>query len=195
MAFSEYVNFTNMKFKSWTDFTQGQMRCLTRNWRLLMMPTKSSWMKRKGIKRLFVVWAQRPQKAKNLWIRGLLKDFFYFNIILFIYHPAVTYAAFEHQRRLFWITCNRLKLLKKAGWLQLIQNSTPSVALMRQCCIRMTYIVEYQYWVYRSIYYIKFWLDFLKTKFLVRLEHNFQCLTSLKIMKHCLLWLFLQKSS
>ena len=141
MAFSDYVIFTNMKFKSWTDFTQGQMRCLTRNWRLLMMPTKSSWMKRKGIKRLFVVWAQRPQKAKNLWIRGLLKDFFYFNIILFIYHPAVTYAAFEHQRRLFWITCNRLKLLKKAGWLQLIQNSTPSVALMRQCCIRIKRLV------------------------------------------------------
>ena len=52
-------------------------------------------------------------------------------------NPAVTYAAFQHQGRLFWITCNRPKLLRKAGRLQLIQNSTPSVALMRQCCIRI----------------------------------------------------------
>ena len=43
----------------------------------------------------------------------------------------------QHQGRLFWITCNRPKLLRKAGCLQLIQNSTPSVALMRQCCIRI----------------------------------------------------------
>ena len=52
-------------------------------------------------------------------------------------HPAVTYAAAQHQGRLFWITCKWLKLLKKAGRLQLIQNSAPSVAGRRQCCIRI----------------------------------------------------------
>ena len=52
-------------------------------------------------------------------------------------YPAVTYAAFQHQGGLFWITCKRPKLLRKAGRLQLIQNSMPSVALMRQCCIQM----------------------------------------------------------
>ena len=56
---------------------------------------------------------------------------------LFIDYPAVTYATFQHQGCLFWITCNRPKLLRKAGRLQLIQNSTPSVALMRQCCIQI----------------------------------------------------------
>ena len=39
--------------------------------------------------------------------------------------------------RLFRITCKRLKPLRIAGCLQLIQNSTPSVAGMRQCCIRI----------------------------------------------------------
>ena len=43
-------------------------------------------------------------------------------------NPAVTYAAAEHQGPLFWISCKRLKLLRKAGSLQLIQNSAPSVA-------------------------------------------------------------------
>ena len=38
-------------------------------------------------------------------------------------HPAVTYAAAEHQGRLFWIICKWPKLLTKAGCLQLIQNS------------------------------------------------------------------------
>ena len=54
------------------------------------------------------------------------------------YNPAVTYdAAAQHQGRLFWIICNWLKLLKKAGRLQLIQNSAPSVALGRQCFIQI----------------------------------------------------------
>ena len=39
------------------------------------------------------------------------------------------------QGPLFWITCNRLKLLRKAVCLQLIQNSMPSVAGRQQCCI------------------------------------------------------------
>ena len=37
----------------------------------------------------------------------------------------------------FWISCKRLKLLRKAGRLQLIQNSVPSVARRRQCDIRI----------------------------------------------------------
>ena len=52
-------------------------------------------------------------------------------------NPAVTYAAFEYQGRLFWITCRRLKLLRKASRLQMIQNLTPSTILVRQCDIRI----------------------------------------------------------
>ena len=57
--------------------------------------------------------------------------------INYMLNPAVTYATSEHQGRLFWITCKRPKLLRIAGRLQLIQNLTPSVAGMRQCCIRI----------------------------------------------------------
>ena len=52
-------------------------------------------------------------------------------------NPAVTYATAEHQGRLFWITCKRLKLLRKASHLQVIQNSAPSVVRRRQCDIRI----------------------------------------------------------
>ena len=48
-------------------------------------------------------------------------------------HPTVTYAAAEHQGRLFWITCKQLKLLRKASRLQVIQNSVPSVVWRCQC--------------------------------------------------------------
>ena len=41
--------------------------------------------------------------------------------------------------RLFGITCKRLKLLRKASRLQVIQNSTPSVAGWRQCDIRIAF--------------------------------------------------------
>ena len=37
----------------------------------------------------------------------------------------------------FWISCKRLKLLRKAGCLQLIQNSAPSTSVWRQCDIRI----------------------------------------------------------
>ena len=37
----------------------------------------------------------------------------------------------------FWITCKRLKLLRKAHSLQLIQNSAPSNIVLRQCDIRI----------------------------------------------------------
>ena len=76
-------------------------------------------------------------------------------------YPAVTYAAFQHQGYLFWITCKRPKLLRKAGRLQLIQNSTPSVAGMRQCCIRM-------------------WLKWYSA--------NFKLRTFILISAHCALW-------
>ena len=52
-------------------------------------------------------------------------------------YPAVTNAASQHQGHLFWITCKRLKLLRKAGRSKIIQNSTPSVAGMRRCCIQI----------------------------------------------------------
>ena len=58
-------------------------------------------------------------------------------------YPASTYAAPQHQGRLFWIICKRLKVRRKAGRLQLIQNLVPSVALGRQCCIRISkYVIK-----------------------------------------------------
>ena len=43
----------------------------------------------------------------------------------------------------FWITCKPLKLLRKAGQLQLIQDSAPSTILLCQCDIRIyTYVVQ-----------------------------------------------------
>ena len=54
-----------------------------------------------------------------------------------IEYPAVTYAASQHQGRLFWIVCKWPAFLSSFSRLQLIQNSAPSVAGMRQCDIRM----------------------------------------------------------
>ena len=67
-------------------------------------------------------------------------DFMKWNLggFTFISYPAVTYAAAEHQGHLFWITCKRLKLLRKANRLWVIQNLAPSVVWRRQCDIRMT---------------------------------------------------------
>ena len=59
------------------------------------------------------------------------------DILLKTKYPAVTYAAAEHQGRLFWITCKWLKLLRKASRLQVIQNLVPSVVRWRQCDIRI----------------------------------------------------------
>ena len=52
-------------------------------------------------------------------------------------YPAVTYAASQHQGRLFWIVCKWPAFLSSFSWLQLIQNSVPSVAGIRQCDIRI----------------------------------------------------------
>ena len=52
-------------------------------------------------------------------------------------NPAVTYAADKHQGRLFWITCKRLKQLRKASCLQVIQNLAPSVVRHCQCDIEI----------------------------------------------------------
>ena len=52
-------------------------------------------------------------------------------------YPAVTYAAAEHQGHLFWNTCKRLRLLRKAIHLQVIQISVPSVVRRHQCDIQM----------------------------------------------------------
>ena len=56
-------------------------------------------------------------------------------------HSAVTYVATQHQGRY----CKRLKLLRKAGRLQLIQNLVPSVAGWRQCYIRIAVLISYIY--------------------------------------------------
>ena len=73
--------------------------------------------------------------ASNLLIFPMRKGPLFQCQIIVQYHPAITYATAEHQGRLFWITCKGLKLLRKAGCLELIQNLAPSVAGRRQCCI------------------------------------------------------------
>ena len=52
----------------------------------------------------------------------------------------------------FWISCKWLKLLRKAGVLQLIQNSAPSVAQRRQCDIWIWSRIENRV---KMSYYIK----------------------------------------
>ena len=84
-----------------------------------------------------VVWCY-----SKLWKTDWKVDMKEINIAFF--NPAVTYAAAQHQGRLFWITFKRLKLLRKVGRLQLIQNSAPIVAGWHQCCIRInTYTSSY----------------------------------------------------
>ena len=77
--------------------------------------------------------------GKNVMSLGQPAQFFTTIVVLFIYslqkNPAVTYAATQHQGRLFWITYKWLKLLRKASCLQVIQNSAPSVVWQRQCDI------------------------------------------------------------
>ena len=57
-------------------------------------------------------------------------------------NPAVTYAASQPQGRLFWIVFKRPAFLSSFSCLQLIQNSAPSVAGMRQCDIRIDLIIK-----------------------------------------------------
>ena len=71
-----------------------------------------------------------------LWVyfiplRALLTIlFFYDPIVTFLRVPPVTFLW-----NCFWKCCKQLKLLRKAGCLQLIQNLAPSVAQRRQCDI------------------------------------------------------------
>ena len=52
----------------------------------------------------------------------------------------------------FWITCKRLEELRKAGWLQLIQNSAASTIVWCQCDIRIVIMSKH----YRNKY---LWLN------------------------------------
>ena len=101
--------------------------------------------------------------------------------VFFPLHPAVTYAAAEHQGFLFWITCKWLKLLRKAGRFQLIQNSAPSVAGRRQCCMISLWKVE---WISHKICVMKnqqIWI-------LPGLFHSFRRVKTRKIMNFLKLW-------
>ena len=73
------------------------------------------------------------EQPKSVKVVNLIKALEY--EMLISWYLAVTYAAAEHQGRLFWITCKPLKLLRKASCLQVIQNSAPSVVQRRQCDI------------------------------------------------------------
>ena len=76
-------------------------------------------------------WHLRVISAPSPWVLSVCYNHHQFiwmvNTTRRLWYPAVTYAAFQHQGRLFWITCNRPKLLRKAGCLQLIQNSALSM--------------------------------------------------------------------
>ena len=61
--------------------------------------------------------------------------YFFYTIRISHWHRQATEGAE------FWISCKRLKLLRKAGCLQLTQNSVPSVALCCQCDIQ---IIKYR---------------------------------------------------
>ena len=83
----------------------------------------------------FDIWASPQAVCKITAISAEVS--YFWGYILFSCYPAVTYAAAKLQGRLFWITFKWFKLLRKAGHLQLIQNSVPSVAGQPQCCIRI----------------------------------------------------------
>ena len=94
------------------------------------------WISSPSLQKSKLGWPQQPSTQKvpkfNLMFYNSWKEY------LFSKHqnPALTYAAAEHQVRLFWITCKQLKLLRKASRSQVIQNSAPSVVLRRQCDIQ-----------------------------------------------------------
>ena len=80
-------------------------------------------------------------------------------------YPAVTYAASQHQGRLFWIVCKWPAFLSSFSRLQLIQNSAPSVAGMRQCDIRIAFKLS----IIKHPFYIKYSLNFYwDAKFLAK---------------------------
>ena len=88
-----------------------------------------------------IIWLLKTREDAS-HLSSFLQYWSIYALILFVLllccYPASTYAApQQHQGRLFWIICKRLKVRGKAGRLQLIQNSAPSVALGRQCCIRI----------------------------------------------------------
>ena len=102
----------------------------------LLNPFKCYWPKSKFLFRI------------SAWYLKILFDNYlnlkknYLSLHFFMFwqrytYPAVTYAASQHQGHLFWIVCMRPAFLRSFSRLQLIQNSAPSVAGMRQCDIQI----------------------------------------------------------
>ena len=86
-------------------------------------------------------------------------------------NPAVTYAAAEHQGLLFWI--KRLKLLRKANRLQVIQNKRP-------WCSAAAYVTELDSWSknFDLILYffdpsVVFWWVLITFAFLIKIMKEF----------------------
>ena len=92
----------------------------------------------------FIFSDQVKKLRKTLNLRRLSLNF-----VIFSNNPAVTYTAAQHQGRLFWITYKWLKLMRKAGRLQLIQNLEPSVAWRHQCCIWIWQLIVH--WITSSV--------------------------------------------
>ena len=118
-----FLNFDSPPHKSsiwllfkWMEYSAEHALQYIGYWLRLGVQTLSSFVK--------IWWVNFL--AFMLWLGSLSKIY-----------PAVTYAATQHQGRLFWITCKRLNILREASCLQVIQNSTPSVAGWQQCDIRI----------------------------------------------------------
>ena len=70
----------------------------------------------------WMIWQKKLKSMPMTWVRNIW--------MLHWRHTMLDGAE-------FWISCQRLKLLRKDGHWQLIQNSVPSTIMWRQCDIRM----------------------------------------------------------
>ena len=93
-------------------------------WRFVQHCSCNSWFSSCSCRQVFILF----QKYRKISQGILYKIFEYGGLRLPIFwpfgfdfdklcneYPAVTYAAAEHQGHSFWITCKRLKLLRKAS--------------------------------------------------------------------------------
>ena len=82
----------------------------------------------------------------------------------FCCYPHIIWMSHWHRQATegaeFWISCKQLKILRKAGNLQLIQNLVPSVARQHQCDIGM--IMSILHFFCPNVYYGTYWKRELK---------------------------------
>ena len=84
-----------------------------------------------------VIWDIKWSLVCLCFFRGKSKHYHVIRPKIFSTNSDVTFMPHSAVVDGFWITFQQLKFLRKADCLQLIQNSAPSVAGRRQCCIRI----------------------------------------------------------